>query len=111
MLYETVILSFVIPTGVLMGPRPTQGDEKRFGPATTLYGTIALSLSSRAKPRDLRFYGPVVEMFFDRAKRSGGTYGSTHPSWKPLSTDRSRPVPPARLAVGRTVEGSAVPSG
>jgi hypothetical protein len=21
-------------------------------------------LSSRAKPRDLRFYGPVVEMFF-----------------------------------------------
>jgi hypothetical protein len=26
-----------------MGLRPTQGDEKRLGPATTLYGTIALS--------------------------------------------------------------------
>jgi hypothetical protein len=26
-----------------MGLRPTQGDEKRLGPATTLYGTVALS--------------------------------------------------------------------
>jgi hypothetical protein len=26
-----------------MGQRPTQGDEKRLGPATTLYGTVALS--------------------------------------------------------------------
>jgi hypothetical protein len=26
-----------------MGLRPTQGDEKRLGPATTLYRTIALS--------------------------------------------------------------------
>ena len=26
----------------------------------------AVPLSSRAKPRDLRLYGPVVEMFFDR---------------------------------------------
>jgi hypothetical protein len=34
---------FVISTGVAMGLRPTQGDEKRLGPATTLYGTVALS--------------------------------------------------------------------
>ncbi len=33
---------FVISTGVVMGLRSTQGDEKRFGPATTLYGTVAL---------------------------------------------------------------------
>jgi hypothetical protein len=26
-----------------MGLRPTQGNEKRLGPATTLYGTVALS--------------------------------------------------------------------
>jgi hypothetical protein len=26
-----------------MGLRPTQDDEKRLGPATTLYGTVALS--------------------------------------------------------------------
>jgi hypothetical protein len=52
-----------------MGLRPTQGDEKSLGPATTLYGTDTLSLSSRAKPRDLRFRGPFVEMFFDRAQR------------------------------------------
>jgi hypothetical protein len=34
---------FVISTGVVMGLRPTQGDEKRLGPATTLYLTVALS--------------------------------------------------------------------
>jgi hypothetical protein len=27
---------------VAMGLRPTQGDEKRFGPPTTLYGAVAL---------------------------------------------------------------------
>jgi hypothetical protein len=27
---------------VVMGRRPTQGDEKRLGPATTLYRTVAL---------------------------------------------------------------------
>jgi hypothetical protein len=26
-----------------MGLRPTEGDEKRLGPATTFYGTVALS--------------------------------------------------------------------
>jgi hypothetical protein len=98
-----------------MGLWPTQGDEKRLGPATTFYGTVALSfvipsrerndkacalcniegwnrrvpqvsllrpgipqtnshwkhpassLSLGAKPRDLQFRGPFVEMFFDRA--------------------------------------------
>ena len=37
-----------------MGLRPTQGNEKRLGPASALSGTVTLSLSSRAKPRDLR---------------------------------------------------------
>ncbi len=31
-----------------MGLRPTQGNEKRLGPATTLYGTLPFPLSSRA---------------------------------------------------------------
>jgi hypothetical protein len=30
-------------------------------------GALPSTLSSRAKPRDLRFSGPFVEMFFDRA--------------------------------------------
>jgi hypothetical protein len=38
-----------------MGLRPTQGYEKRLGPASTLYGTATLSLSSRPERRDLRF--------------------------------------------------------
>jgi hypothetical protein len=50
-----------------MGLRPTEGDEKRLVPATTLYGIVTLSLSSRPERRDLRFRGPFVEMFFDRA--------------------------------------------
>ena len=33
------------------------------------------TLSSRAKPRDLQFSGPLVEMFFGGAQRSGGTCG------------------------------------
>jgi hypothetical protein len=45
---------------------PTQGDEKRLGPAFTLYGTVTLSLSSRPERRDLQFSGPFVEMSFDR---------------------------------------------
>jgi hypothetical protein len=91
----------VISTGGVMSLRPTEGDEKRLVPATTLYGIVTLSLSSRpelpwasdppkvmknasvqqplskepspfplssrAKPRDLQFRGPFVEMFFDRA--------------------------------------------
>jgi hypothetical protein len=34
-------------TGGVMGLRPTEGDEKRLVPATTLYGIVTLSLSSR----------------------------------------------------------------
>ena len=36
-------------TGGVMGLRPTQGNEKRFGPASVVYGTVTLSLSSRPK--------------------------------------------------------------
>jgi hypothetical protein len=31
------------PTGVVMGLRPTQGDENALGPTTTLQGSVALS--------------------------------------------------------------------
>src|ERR1700691_3847127 len=51
-------------------------------------GALPSTLSSRAKPRDLRFSGPFVEMFFDRAKRSGGTCGSHF--WRPLGFEMSK---------------------
>jgi hypothetical protein len=38
-----------------MGLRATQGNQKRLGTASTLYGTVTLSLSSRPERRDLRF--------------------------------------------------------
>ena len=87
-----------------MGLRPTQGDEKRLGPATTFHVIATLSFvipsepgfptsqlsppplmwfslkrttcsrpkpqlltGNPGKPRDLRFRGPFLEMFFDRA--------------------------------------------
>jgi hypothetical protein len=41
-----------------MGLRPTQGNEKRLGPASALYGTVTLSLSSRPKRSGAE--GPAV---------------------------------------------------
>jgi hypothetical protein len=41
-----------------MGLRPTEGDEKRLVPATTLYGIVTLSLSSR--PERSGAEGPAV---------------------------------------------------
>jgi hypothetical protein len=49
---------------VVMGLRPTQGDEKRLGPASALYRTVTLSLSSRPERRDLQFRGPFLAMYF-----------------------------------------------
>jgi hypothetical protein len=84
-----------------MGLRPTQGDEKRLGPTTIFYGTVALSFvipseaegsavlrtfrgdvfrQSEAEWRDLRFRGPFVETFFDRA----------YPDFLPRSTGHDR---------------------
>jgi hypothetical protein len=45
-----------------MGLRPVEGDEKRLGPATTFYGTVALSFvipseaEGSAVPRTFRGY-------------------------------------------------------
>jgi hypothetical protein len=50
--------------------------EAFFGSETTFHGRSPSPLSSRAKPRDLRFRGPFLEMFFDRGKeKAGRTYG------------------------------------
>jgi hypothetical protein len=56
-----------------MGLRPTQGDEKRLGPATTPYRTLPSPCHpacpgvpwdrDEAERRDLRFRGPFLEMF------------------------------------------------
>jgi hypothetical protein len=51
-----------------MGLRPTKEMKNAFCPATALSMEAPPSpLSSRAKPRDLQFRGPFLEMFFDRA--------------------------------------------
>jgi hypothetical protein len=51
---------------VVMGLRPTQGNEKRLGPASTLSGTVTLSLSSR--PERSGAEGPAVS-FHQNPKR------------------------------------------
>jgi hypothetical protein len=59
-----------------MGLRPTQVHEKAPSVQQSLFMEPSpFPLSSRAKPRDLQFRGPFVEMFFDRAKRSGEICG------------------------------------
>jgi hypothetical protein len=45
-----------------MGLRPTKGDEKR-----PLSSDRSLLCHPEAKPRDLQFRGPFLEMFFDRS--------------------------------------------
>jgi hypothetical protein len=40
---------------------PTEADEKRLGPATSLNGPIALSFVIGANTRDLQFSGPFLE--------------------------------------------------
>jgi hypothetical protein len=62
----------VISTGVLMGLRPTQGDENALCPATALHGSFGLP-----------FVIPT------EAKRSGGICSSADLSWKCFSTERS----------------------
>src|ERR1700733_9521613 len=46
---DSIFQQNFISTGGVMGLRPTQGNEKRLGPASALYGTVTLSLSSRPK--------------------------------------------------------------
>jgi hypothetical protein len=59
----------------IMGLRPTQGDEKHLlSSHHSSWKRRPSPLSSRAKPRDLQFYGPFLEMFF--RQRSAGTCGS-----------------------------------
>jgi hypothetical protein len=50
-----------------MGRRPTQGDEKRLGPATTLYRTVALPFVIPSAAEGSAVPRPLLEMFFDRA--------------------------------------------
>jgi hypothetical protein len=53
-----------------MSLRPTEGDEKPLVPATTSMESLLFPCHpdrSEAERRDLRFRGPFVEMFFDRA--------------------------------------------
>jgi hypothetical protein len=51
-----------------MSLRPTQGDENVSVQLLPFMEPTPYPLSSRAKPRDLQFRGPFLEMFFDRAE-------------------------------------------
>jgi hypothetical protein len=62
---------------------------------------LPLPLSSRAKPRDLRFCGPFVDMFFDRAQRSGEIS-----VWMPLLGNVFRRSEAEGPAVQRTFPGN-----
>ena len=62
-----------------MGLRPTQGNEKRLGMATTLYGAVTLSFVIPSEAEGSAVPGPFVEMFFERAQRSGGICGFLSP--------------------------------
>jgi hypothetical protein len=66
-----------------MGVRPTQGNEKRLGPASTLYEPLPFPCHpdrSEAERRDLRFRGPFLDMCFDRSvPRFPATQNSQHP--------------------------------
>jgi hypothetical protein len=79
----------VISTGGIMGLRPTRGNEKRLGPATTLYGTVALSFvipseaEGSAVPRTLPGYD--LRFLFTLHVPMGKAMDGAHPS-----TDQSR---------------------
>jgi hypothetical protein len=45
---------------------PTRGDEKRLPQQLLSMEAPPFPLSSRAKPRDLQFGGPLLGVFFDR---------------------------------------------
>ncbi|MEA2538964.1 MAG: hypothetical protein QOH35_330 [Acidobacteriaceae bacterium] len=73
-------------------------------PASLLAAALSLPqpfpLSSRAKPRDLQFYGPFLEMFFDPS-------GRLNPSLLDLGIARS--VEPLHLvAAERNIQGRDV---
>ena len=67
---------------VAMGLWPTGGDEKRLGPATTLYRTVALSFVIPSAAEGSAVPRTIPGNVFDRAQRSGGTCGSLcrHPN-------------------------------
>jgi hypothetical protein len=66
LLFYSAVSEMFFDRGV-MGLRPIQGNEKRLSFQQLLSMEAPPSpLSSRAKPRDLRFSGPLLDMFFDR---------------------------------------------
>ncbi len=72
--------------------------------ATDLMETPPFPLSSRAKPRDLRFNGPVLEMFLATAKRNG---------WRnrqPFPVNHSQRLPVSTTAAAVAATAAAVES-
>jgi hypothetical protein len=55
---------FVISTGGVMAFRPAEAVKKRLVQQPLFIEPSPFPLSSRAKPRDLQFRGPFLEMFF-----------------------------------------------
>jgi hypothetical protein len=77
-----------------MGLRPAQGDEKCFCSATTLNGSAALpfviSTEAQRSGEICGVSGPFLEMFFDRAQRSGEIRGQPFPK-SPLRSTTALP--------------------
>jgi hypothetical protein len=82
-----------------MGLPPTQGNEELLGPASTLYGTVALSLSSRpersgaegpAVPRTRR--GDVFSTGAQRSEEIRGFFVSSHTPSSALICSKSVPL-------------------
>jgi len=69
-----------------MGLRPAQADEKRLTFSGAAIPPPCHPDRSAAQWRDLRFDGSFLEMFFDRAKRSGEIRGC--PVEKQTATSR-----------------------
>jgi len=59
--------NFVISNAVAMGMRATYGEKNASVQQPPFIEPSLFPLSSRAKPRDLQFRGPFVEMFFDQS--------------------------------------------
>jgi hypothetical protein len=73
-----------------MGLRPTQDNEKRLGPASTLYGTVTLSLSSR--PERSGAEGPAVPWTL-----RGDVFRQSVAEWRHQRFSRFAPLLRSRL--------------
>jgi len=109
--------TLVIPTGEVMGLRPTQGNEKRLGPASALYGTVTLSLSSRPERTRISYLAPLTMARMRLSVEKGGRSSPAPPSFTGNPGERSggtcgfptggnKPKLPIKFSTGNKGEGN-----